>query len=308
MRDVTGRRALGSIGTRWLGAGLAAALAVVTLGLALTDRLALYINPDQAWFAIAMAIVALAGAVASFVLPLGAEDDHGHDHGPVHAAGLAEPTPSLVRAPAADPTPSLVRAPAADPTPSLVRPSEPTPSLVERARNERVETPWITGVLPALGGLISTAVVAAALVLPPAPLSAQLAMSRDTGAPPLFAGADEVLLAGADTSSFGVGEWASVFATAANPDAYVGTEIDLTGFVAPGDDGALRLGRLVVTHCVIDAQPAALPVVSPGWDRALAQGDWIRVQGTIATDADGALVIEPAALTPVDAPGDPYEY
>ncbi|MBO3662778.1 TIGR03943 family putative permease subunit [Microbacterium stercoris] len=306
MRDVTGRRALGSIGTRWLGAGLAAALAVVTLGLALTDRLALYINPDQAWFAIAMAIVALAGAVASFVLPLGAEDDHGHDHGPAHAAGLAEPTPALVRAPAAGPTPALVRP--SGPTPALVHPSEPTPALVERARNERVETPWITGVLPALGGLISTAVVAAALVLPPAPLSAQLAMSRDTGAPPLFAGADEVLLAGADTSSFGVGEWASVFATAANPDAYVGTEIDLTGFVAPGDDGALRLGRLVVTHCVIDAQPAALPVVSPGWDRALAQGDWIRVQGTIATDADGALVIEPAALTPVDAPGDPYEY
>ena len=56
-------------------------LAVVTLGLALTGRLGLYINPDSSWFAVGMAIVVLVGAALSFALPLGAEADHGHDHG-----------------------------------------------------------------------------------------------------------------------------------------------------------------------------------------------------------------------------------
>lgn len=53
-------RRAGSIGTRWLGAGLASVLAVVTIGLWATDRLALYINPAQAWFAVGMAFVILA--------------------------------------------------------------------------------------------------------------------------------------------------------------------------------------------------------------------------------------------------------
>ncbi len=62
--------------------GLAAILAVVTLGLAVTGRLGLYVNPDSTWFAVSMAVLVLVGAVASFALPLGAEADHGHDHGP----------------------------------------------------------------------------------------------------------------------------------------------------------------------------------------------------------------------------------
>ena len=61
--------------------GSAAVLAVVTLGLALTGRLGLYINPESSWFAVGMAIVVLVGAALSFALPLGAEADHGHDHG-----------------------------------------------------------------------------------------------------------------------------------------------------------------------------------------------------------------------------------
>ena len=62
---------MSSVATRWLGVGLASALAVVTIVLALTDRLALYISPSSNWFAIPMAVLLLVGAVASFALPLG---------------------------------------------------------------------------------------------------------------------------------------------------------------------------------------------------------------------------------------------
>ena len=75
---------LGSLGTRWLGVGLASALAVLTVGLAVTGRLSLYINPESAWFAVGMSVIVLIGAIASFALPLGAENDHGHDHADQH--------------------------------------------------------------------------------------------------------------------------------------------------------------------------------------------------------------------------------
>ncbi|WP_345752141.1 TIGR03943 family putative permease subunit [Microbacterium rhizophilus] len=259
------------MGTRWLGAGLAAALAVVTLGLAATGRLALYINPDQAWFAVGMAVLALVGAVASFALPLGAEADHGHDHDHVDEHDHDEH------------------------------------DELERAAGRG--RPW-TIALTATGGLAASAVAVAALVLPPAPLSVELAMARDTGTAPLFAGADDVLLAAADTSTFGVGDWVSVFSSATSPDAYEGTHVTLTGFVTPDDADAatLRLGRLVITHCVIDAQPASLPVASPGWQDDLATGEWVTVDGVVTTDASGALIIEPRDIAPIPAPDDPYEY
>ena len=84
-------RDLGALGTRWLGVGLAAIIAVVTVSLALTGDLDLYINPDSSWFAVSMAVLLLVGAVASFALPLGAEAEHGHEHGPPPSAPAPGP-------------------------------------------------------------------------------------------------------------------------------------------------------------------------------------------------------------------------
>jgi len=154
------------------------------------------------------------------------------------------------------------------------------------------------------GGVLSVGVVAAIMLTPPATLSAELAMQRDTGAPPLFQGSDTVALASTgDTSKFGVGEWASVFATATNPEAFDGDTITLTGFVTP-TDGGFGLTRLVITHCVIDAQPASVPVASGDIP---ATGTWVTVTGTIR-DAGGRLQIQPASVQTVDQPKDPYEY
>ncbi|GAA3668003.1 TIGR03943 family putative permease subunit [Microbacterium marinilacus] len=277
------RSAWESAGTRWLGAGLAAVLAVVTLGLAVTDRLALYINPDQTWFAVGMAVLALVGAVLSFVLPAGAESDHGHDHGADGEAAVPSRAP---------------------------REAGGASDGASRPRPAAVRGVTLGAVATATGGVAASAVAVAALLLPPASLSVDLAMSRDTGSPPLFAGADEVMLAAADTSEFGVGDWASVFHTATSPDAFEGTHVSLTGFVTPDEANAelLRLGRLVITHCVIDAQPASVPVVSPAWQDDLEVGGWIRVDGVVTTDASGALVVEPRDISSIPAPDDPYEY
>jgi uncharacterized repeat protein (TIGR03943 family) len=288
-------------GARWLGVGLAAVLAVVTLGLAVTGRLQLYINPAQAWFAVGMAVLALAGAIWSCTLPLGAENDHGHDHGHGAAADHAHDDH------------------AHDDHAHDDRHHDDRRAAAGHARPRRTRRPaprrLAGGALVVTGGVIASAVAVAALVLPPASLSVDLAMDRDTGTPPLFGGADTVTLAASgDTGSFGIGEWATVFATATNPDAYTGQEVTLTGFVTPDEEtSGVRLGRLVITHCVIDAQPASIPVASGaagvGADEAdLEAGQWIEVEGTITADAAGALSVEPTTITPVDAPEDPYEY
>ncbi|MDT3316324.1 TIGR03943 family protein [Microbacterium sp. KSW4-11] len=246
-----------------LGVGAVASVAALTIALAVTGRLGLYINPDSSWFAVSMAVLVLVGVVLSVLLPLGAAEDHGHDHGdePAHDHDHDQHAPRSPRRLAGT-------------------------------------------VATTAGGVLALGFAGTMLVVPPATLSAELAASRDTGAAPLFQGADTVALAiTGDTASFGIGDWASVFATATDPEVFDGTEISLTGFAAPGDDG-FDLTRLIITHCVIDAQPASLPVAT---GEIPSDGQWVTVTGTIR-DVDGQLRVDAASVTPVDEPEDPYEF
>ncbi|MBS1905789.1 MAG: TIGR03943 family protein [Actinobacteria bacterium] len=262
-----------ALGTRWLGAGLAAALAVATLVLAFTGSLTLYISPETVWFAVAAAIVTLIGAVWSCALPLGAEQEHGHDHGDgAHDHGGEHG-------------------------------HEDAPARPGR----RV----VGAIVGATGGVIATGVVAGALLLPPASLSVDMAMQRAPVGNVLFAGADSVALgANTDTSTFGVGAWASVFATGTRPEKYDGATVTLTGFLTPSGSGKdqAHLTRMVITHCVLDAQPASVPVQISGWQGQYAVGDWVQVKGAVRVGADGKLSIVPASVSKISEPKDPYEH
>ena len=251
---------------RMLGVGAVASVAALTIALAVTGRLGLYINPESSWFAVSMAVLVLVGVVLSFLLPLGAAEDHGHDHGD--------------------------------------EPSDDRDHDHDHDQHARSPRRLAGPVATAAGGVLALGFAGTMLVVPPATLSAELAASRDTGAAPLFQGADTVALAiTGDTASFGIGDWASVFATATDPEVFDGTEISLTGFAAPGDDG-FDLTRLIITHCVIDAQPASLPVAT---GEIPSDGQWVTVTGTIR-DVDGQLRVDAASVTPVDEPEDPYEF
>jgi uncharacterized repeat protein (TIGR03943 family) len=331
--------------TRWLGVGLATILAVITVSLALTGRLGLYINPESSWFAVSMSVLVLLGAVLSFLLPMGAEEDHGHDHGHDHGDGeghggghghgdhsaghghgdngsgpgdLAEdPTPvaapvlTRAQARAAASSNPLSRTERSGSVSRATR-SEPLPRSTRSSRVSRASHRRSLGLLATgSGAALASAVVLLTLVLPPRSLSAELAISRDVGAPPLFGGTDVVTLARTgDTASFGVGEWSAVFATATNPEAFDGDPVTLTGFVTPGEDGGFALSRLVITHCVIDAQSASIPV-AVGEDEASADaetGQWVTVEGMVRANSDGRLFIDAGTVELIDEPEDPYEY
>lgn len=259
-------------------------LAVLTLGLAVTGRLSLYINPDSAWFAITMSVIVLVGAVGSFALPLGAEQDHGHDHGHDHGAGSVP-----ARNPDAAHDATATRRGASTHT----HPSRRHPFALAATIG---------------GGVIASAIVLIALALPPASLSPQLAASRTSSTPVLFGGQDVVTLASTgDTTQFGVGEWATVFATATDPASFDGDPVTLTGFVSSADTGeSFLLSRFVITHCVIDAQLAAVPIAWGG--TAAPEGEWATVTGTVRSDSDGRLHIAAESVESVPEPEDPYEY
>ena len=287
MPDAIGSRAsrAQALGTRWLGAGLAAALAVATLALAATGRLTLYISPETVWFAVAAAVATLVGVVWSCALPLGAEQEHGHDHGGA-GHGSAHDHGRSGHDHAGE---------------------HGHDHAGSRPSARRV----VGAVAGATGGVIATGVVAGALLLPPASLSVDMAMQRAPMGNVLFAGADNVALgANTDTSTFGIGGWASVFATGSRPEKYDGSSVTLTGFLTPSGSAKdqAHLTRMVISHCVLDAQPASVPVQITGWQGQYAVGDWVQVRGTVRASADGKLSIVPASVSKIPEPKDPYEH
>ncbi|WP_308492190.1 TIGR03943 family putative permease subunit [Microbacterium terrisoli] len=292
------RDSWGAWGGRWLGVGLASVLAVVTLGLWATGRLGLYINPSSNWFAVPMAVLVLVGAVLSFLLPAGAEADHGHDHGVGHEHDHRVGHDDVH---------------GQAPDPGETRHRRPGGALPHSGRRRRRPSVGIGAVAVAAGGVAASVVTLSMLIVPPASLSAEIAQSRDTGAAPLFAGSDVVALATrGDTSRFGVGDWASVFATATNTDAFEGDAVTLTGFVsAAAAAGGFRLTRMVITHCVIDAQPASVPVsvsAAGSAHRSLGTGVWVSVTGTVRSTSAGKLEVDASRIERIAEPKDPYEY
>ena len=77
-----------------------------------------------------------------------------------------------------------------------------------------------------------------------------------------------------------------------------------TGFVGAREDGGFALTRLVITHCVIDAQTATVPVVA---EAPPADGQWVTVRGSIREGAGGMEIVA-AEVTPIEEPAEPYEY
>ena len=90
----------------------------------------------------------------------------------------------------------------------------------------------------------------------------------------------------------------------------VGQRVRATGLVARGEafrPGELALLRFAIAHCVADARPLALLVVSDGPE--LAGDQWVLVEGTLDSrerDGDRLVSIVADSITPVAEPDNPY--
>ncbi len=128
------------------------------------------------------------------------------------------------------------------------------------------------------------ATTAALLVVPPSTLTSATVAQRDINASASRADADD-----------------------ARPN--------VTGFVTPDPDdpeNVFYVARFVVTCCAVDAQPIGVPVYLPGWRQQHPVDSWVQVTGRFVANPSAEsrqpLVIDPAGVTPIEQPGDPYVY
>lgn len=274
----------------YLGLGSVLAAALCTLWLALVGHLDLYINPRYSVFTVVLAAVGVPASIAGLVATArgyghthGDEADehqadaHGHAAADEHDAGAHEPGPG-------------------------------------RGSGRAVRL--------ALGGaaaVVTIGVTVAMLVLPPTTLSARTAQQRSVDSATLSnaTGSESAVQLlgseGVDTSEYGVKDWAALIRQTTDTTALVGKQVELTGFVVPGDDGSFTLTRFVISCCAVDAQPVGLGVVTgDGTGTVPDEGQWVTVRGALAANpdqsADARIVVKAAKITDIAQPEDPYEF
>jgi len=259
----------------YLGLGSVLAAALCTLWLALVGHLDLYINPRYSVFTVVLAAVGVPASVAALVV---IARGHGHTHGD----------------------------------------DEDDLDLHQQQRTGGRRR----AVRLALGGaaaVVTIGVTVAMLVLPPTTLSARTAQQRSVDSATLSnaTGSESAVQLlgseGVDTSEYGVKDWAALIRQTTDTTALVGKQVELTGFVVPGDDGSFTLTRFVISCCAVDAQPVGLGVVTgDGTGTVPDEGQWVTVRGALAANpdqsADARIVVKAAKITDIAQPEDPYEF
>ena len=108
-------------------------------------------------------------------------------------------------------------------------------------------------------------------------------------------------------------DWALLFLSESDQNAFVGEQADVTGFVYHDDETATEtflISRFAVTCCAADAVPVSLPVFWPD-SRTLENDQWIEVSGHFEIRSRAgysALALVADTVTLVDMPEMPYLY
>lgn len=168
------------------------------------------------------------------------------------------------------------------------------------------------------GATVAVIVVAAIamLAIPPTTLTSSTAENRAINAGAGGAASDAPpTLAGADQSRFTVKDWAGMLRQGADAQSLADASPTLTGFVIPDADdpeNVFYVARFVVTCCAVDAQPVGVPVYLPGWQQQHPVDSWVEVTGGFvenpSLDSMQLVALEPATVTSIDQPADPYVY
>lgn len=161
-------------------------------------------------------------------------------------------------------------------------------------------------------------VVIACFIIPRKPLSAQTAIRRNTQNTFMTSSLSNTLISKpqgspllekADTSTYTIADWISLFFSDPEPENYVGKSVQVEGFVQPHPDGTFAVARFMITCCAVDATPISLNVDSQ--KGSLKDDEWVRVTGVFQVkniSGGRVLVIQPTKTEKIAVPANPYFY
>lgn len=191
-------------------------------------------------------------------------------------------------------------------------------SLVTRGvhSHEPRQTRW-QGFLSAAAVVVSLAIAAAMIVVPPATLTSATVSQREINGAGVDTGAQTLAEASAAPSaafaSFTVRDWASLLRQTSDLGFYEGKPVDVVGFVtADPDDPAnvFYVSRFMITCCAVDAQPLGVPVYLPGWEETYPLDAWVQVTGEFSSNPSSGsrqeIAIAPDGVALVNQPSEPY--
>lgn len=258
---------------------------VATVWLAATDRLGLYIHPRYFWFTVVMAAIAAVFVVVAFAM-----------------TPVREPTDEATDA----------AAPA-----DRARPDDRDHDHDHDHDHEHEppRSPVRGSLRVALAATVLVGAAASLLVLPPATLTSATASQRSINSSGATLEQSGPVLVGGDTSQFTVKDWSLLLRQNPDPGYFADQTIEVTGFVteSPDDpDNVFYVARFVVTCCAVDAQPVGVPVYLPGWAERFEPDEWVAASGAIVPNPAGSstlpLLLEPADLTVIEQPDQPYVF
>lgn len=108
-------------------------------------------------------------------------------------------------------------------------------------------------------------------------------------------------------------DWIKVFNYSDDPSAYVGQDVNVSGFVyhdARLPERQFMVSRFVITCCVADAFAIGMTVEAVN-AADLENNTWINVQGSLditSIDGDSAPMIRASSIETISAPEQPYLY
>lgn len=275
----------------WPGLVLLGSGSVSILWLASQGKLGWYVHPRYALFGIVMsglAIVVLIASAAVLARTCGADP---HVRAAADASGSTEPHSHAT---------------------SETSNGAQLRESARPVRNKRIRAALRTAQIAAV-----SAAALVLLVVPPATLTAQ-SMSHRSDAGELrgsASGAQAAAVAAGsegDGAELGIRELALLLRQQ-DSSLLTGRGATVAGFVLPDPDdpkNVFVVARYAITCCAVDAQPLGVPVLHPGWNAELDEGDWVEVSGVFtahpsATSAWPAVLL-PSGVTAIEEPEDPY--
>lgn len=191
-------------------------------------------------------------------------------------------------------------------------------STVTRAMHshEPRQTRW-QAFLSASAVVLSVAIGAAMIIVPPATLTSATVSQRDINGAGIDRGAQSLADASAAPSSafakFNVRDWASLLRQTSDLSFYKDKPVDVVGFVTADPDdptNVFYVSRFMITCCAVDAQPIGVPVYLPGWEESYPLDEWVQVTGELmsnpSSESKQQIAVVPDDVSIVDQPAEPY--